>query len=119
MKTQINVKDIVSKAFSQLHDNLSTALKNATADMAVDIMVNELTEVTVGKLGGAAVNASALNDINNRYSVYGITVAGFRTLGGSMWASPFTSISVVKSGRVIATLKWKGGAWVRTTVPTR
>ena len=119
MKTNVNIKEIVSKAVNQMKENAMTALKNATTDMAVDILVNELTEVTVNKLGGAAVSAAALNDLNNRYSVYGVTVAGFRSLGGSMWASPFTSISIVKSGRIIASLKWKGGAWIRTSVPTR
>lgn len=114
----INVKEVIGKAFTQMSENLSAALKNATADMAIDLMLNELTEVTVSKFGGAAVSAAALNNLNNRYSVYGLTIAGFRALGGSMWASPFTSISIVKSGRVIATLKWKGGAWVRTSVPT-
>ena len=69
MKTQINVKDIMSKAINQMKDNVSAAIKSATTDMAIDVLINELAEVTVSKLGGAAVSAAALNNINNRYSV--------------------------------------------------
>jgi hypothetical protein len=119
MKTTVDVKEILGKALTQMKENVSAMVKSATADMAIDVMLNELTEVTVSKLGGAAVSAAALNSINNRYSVYGIAVVGFRTLGSSMWASPFSTVSVVKGGRIVATLKWKSGAWVRTSVPTR
>lgn len=119
MKAPVDVKEILSKVVTQMKDNVSAAIKSATTDMAIDVLISELTEVTISKLGGAAVSAAALNNLNNRYSVYGITVAGFRALGSSMWASPFTTVSVVKSGRVIATLKWKGGAWIRTSVPRR
>ena len=117
MKAPVDVKEVLGKALSQMKENVSMAIKSATADMAIDILVSELTEVTVPKLGGAAVSAAALNNLNNRYSVYGITVSGFRALGSSMWASPFSSISIVKSGRIIATLKWKGGTWIRTSIP--
>ena len=119
MKTPVDIKDVVAKAIGQMKENVTAALKSATTDIAIDVMISELTEVTVGKFGGAAVSAAALNSINNRYSVYGVSIVGFRALGGSMWASPFSTVSVVKSGRVIATLKWKSGAWIRTSVPTR